>query len=42
MCEEFVKRIVAEADGVARLYLYGKQIGQPATREQKESTRSPA
>lgn len=36
MREEFIKRIVAEADGVARLYLYGKQIGQPATREQKE------
>jgi hypothetical protein len=34
--KEFVERILAEADGVARLYLYGKEIGQPATREQKE------
>jgi len=34
--EEFRRRIVAEAEGVAKLYLYGKQIDQPATREQKE------
>ncbi len=36
MREEFRRRIVAEADGVADLYLYGRKIGQPATREQKE------
>ncbi len=36
MREEFRDRIVGAADGVAELYLFGKKIGQPATREQKE------
>ncbi|MET7397134.1 DUF3883 domain-containing protein [Dactylosporangium sp. NPDC005572] len=36
MREEFRRRILTEADGVAKLYLYGKEIDQPATREQKE------
>jgi hypothetical protein len=27
---------ICGADGVARLYLEGKKLGQPATREQKE------
>jgi hypothetical protein len=32
----FRQRIISEADSVARLYLEGKKLGQPATREQKE------
>ena len=32
----FRQRIIDEADNVARLYLEGKRLGQPATREQKE------
>ncbi|MGH3301960.1 MAG: sacsin N-terminal ATP-binding-like domain-containing protein [Streptosporangiaceae bacterium] len=36
MREEFHDRIVGAADGVAELYLFGKKIDQPATREQKE------
>ncbi|MGN9805590.1 sacsin N-terminal ATP-binding-like domain-containing protein [Micromonospora sp. L32] len=36
MREEFRGRIVAEADGVAALYRFGKEVDQPATREQKE------
>lgn len=30
------QRIISEADNVARLYLEGKRLGQPVTREQKE------
>jgi hypothetical protein len=33
---EFRQKIINEADNVARLYLAGKELGQPATREQKE------
>jgi hypothetical protein len=36
MREEFRTRIIAEANGVAELYRFGKKIDQPATREQKE------
>lgn len=32
----FRSRIIAQADGVARLYLAGEALDQPATREQKE------
>ena len=36
MKHDFWQRIISEADSVARLYLEGKKLGQPATREQKE------
>ena len=32
----FRARVIDQADGVARLYLAGEELGQPATREQKE------
>ncbi|MDI1463380.1 DUF3883 domain-containing protein [Catellatospora sp. KI3] len=35
MREDFRNRIQSEADNVARLYLFGREIGQPATLEQK-------